>query len=201
MQSSIFKRTQTSEHRKAQHRLTGSNLVAFNKEAKSRADIYIPVHPRGLYVMHPEDFGWCTELEKTDAWVCLTNDAHYNVGYNIMTEARVQVVVRKAIDYALEHMVDHPTLRRMKTEFDNISVAVMLHKGAESVLTKRDPDSWGLGQHANTFAPIGTGLVLMISLADTVHHDRRFKFTIPSKAYAWEVTTPHGNIVIFTGDA
>jgi hypothetical protein len=41
----------------------------------------------------------------------------------------------------------------------------------------------------------------MISLADTMHHDRRFKFTMPSKGYGWEVTTPHGTIVIFTGDA
>jgi hypothetical protein len=225
MQSAISKRPQSSEHRKAHHCLSGNNLLAFNQKAGRKNDVYIPVHPRGLYVMHPEDFKWCTELEKIDAWCYFTkevqwyqrfgiqypNTAHYN-GFHLMANAepRVEKLVRKAIDYAISHMVDHPTLRRMREQFDNVSIAVMLHKAAkrspaptkrEPLKTKGDKDSWGLGAHPDTWAPLGTGLVLMISLADTMHYDRRFKFTMPSKGYGWEVITPHGTIVIFTADA
>ena len=141
--------------------------------------------------------------------------AHYN-GDHFMS--RDHEDVRRLVHICAETMLEqrsHAALRYVASntaegcpDSDDVSVAVMRHKGAERVPMERDPTktklvkpSWGLGAHPDTWAPDGEGLVMMITLGRTDEHNRQFRFSCPVLGYCHTIETPPGSIVVFTEDA
>ena len=133
--------------------------------------------------------------------------AHYN-GHHCMAKEHPEILnaVIDAINTASEHC-SHRALKLMSENLDNVSVATMRHKGAIREPTKRGTGTklvkpgWGLGRHADTWAPDGEGLVLMIAVADTKVHHREFKFTCPPLGSKWSISTPDATILVFHGEA
>jgi hypothetical protein len=133
--------------------------------------------------------------------------AHYN-GHHCMAKDHPEVLnaVTDAINIAREHC-SHGALELMSKNLDNVSVATMRHRGAirepkkRGIGTKLVKPGWGLGRHADTWAPDGEGLVLMITVADTKVHHREFQFTCPPLGLKWSVVTPDATILVFHADA
>jgi hypothetical protein len=205
-----------------QHALSKHNKLAaeMNEKIKlKQSDRYVPVHPRGLYHTQHDERAF-TMIQLVDGWNFFKDvewfqrfgkqyptTAHYN-GFHCMALDHWQIksLVETALKYSRDNLVDHPTLSLMQSDLSKVSIAVMKHKGATRIPNARGGSklrlpSWGLGAHPDTWAADGEGIVIMIVLADTKDFDRRFRFSMPSKGYAWEVCTPDGCILVFTGDA
>ena len=71
----------------------------------------------------------------------------------------------------------------------------------ESVAVMRHKPNWGLGTHYDNAHDPGTGAVLMISISDNDAVPRKFQFTDPPRGRIFNLDTPDGQVLFFTGEA
>lgn len=71
----------------------------------------------------------------------------------------------------------------------------------ESVAVMRHKPGWGLGTHYDNAHDTGTGAVLMISISDDDVVPRKFQFTDPPRGRYFDLYTPNGQVLFFTGEA
>lgn len=173
----------------------------FRKRQMSSTPVGLCVVPDGISIASQktlwdyfmsDDIKWFQRFGKR-----FPKTAHFN-GHHCMLEDPAHVDVLKPI--VLEAMrnaqarCDHPILHKMIANPSEVAVATMKHE-----------PGWGLGAHVDVYAPEGTGLVVMLTVANTHKVHRNFRFSQPvvdgATSKRFDVLTPSGTVVVFSGQA